>query len=406
MAKWFCSPGALPVVIADELVVLIGGEGAEAKARAVTELRIGGAVEIADVIDVMLADGLSKAPDFFAGQLVGKQFTAVLKGAFLVDVDAAGPGRGLLDGRSKRTLTDIAVDRVKSIAVWQADDERVAADRPLIAGVFSAGQLFCDGSIPSEVRAPAATAAPAAPVAAAAPVPAAAPQPAVVAAEPVSNATVNYDTQAAAMAAPTAAPVQSAAMPKGAGYDGLFGNTTAAGLEDAAVRTEPAEETDASPAEFDETSSAVSAALCPQGHANPPERAQCWQCGQSLSQAKVRRVMRPGLGTLFINDGREVPLAGTVLVGRNPRAERTDSDHIPTLVAVKSDNHDISRTHLRIALEGWQVLLEDLGSTNGTVLREPSGNAQRLRSGQTVIVSDGSTVELGDGVVLTFRGVP
>ena len=42
-------------------------------------------------------------------------------------------------------------------------------------------------------------------------------------------------------------------------------------------------------------------------------------------------------------------------------------------MTVPSPGHDISRTHLEVAPEGWSVVVTDLHSTNGTILVRPGG---------------------------------
>ena len=60
---------------------------------------------------------------------------------------------------------------------------------------------------------------------------------------------------------------------------------------------------------------------------------------------------------------------------------------------------DISRTHLEVAPDGWQIVVTDLHSTNGTTLIRPGGyDQQRLTPGEPVPVQLGSVLELGDGV--------
>ena len=38
------------------------------------------------------------------------------------------------------------------------------------------------------------------------------------------------------------------------------------------------------------------------------------------------------------------------------------------MVKLPSADGDISRTHLRVSLDGWHVLVTDLNSTNGTLV--------------------------------------
>jgi len=68
-------------------------------------------------------------------------------------------------------------------------------------------------------------------------------------------------------------------------------------------------------------------------------------------------------------------------------------------MTVPSANHDISRTHLEVAPAGWQIVVTDLNSTNGTVLvRHGAVDRQQLAPGEPVPAQLGSVIELGDGV--------
>ncbi|MBN1956296.1 MAG: FHA domain-containing protein [Anaerolineae bacterium] len=59
----------------------------------------------------------------------------------------------------------------------------------------------------------------------------------------------------------------------------------------------------------------------------------------------------------------------------------------------------VSRQHARLTLQGGVIVLEDLGSTNGTFV-----NGMRLTSPHTL--ANGDVVGLGESVTLTFYGRP
>ena len=79
---------------------------------------------------------------------------------------------------------------------------------------------------------------------------------------------------------------------------------------------------------------------------------------------------------------------------------------MPRLVTVPSPQHDVSRSHLEVRLEGWHVLLVDLGATNSTTLRRNGQPEVRLRPYEPVLAGTGDVVDLGDGVELTFEDLP
>jgi pSer/pThr/pTyr-binding forkhead associated (FHA) protein len=101
---------------------------------------------------------------------------------------------------------------------------------------------------------------------------------------------------------------------------------------------------------------------------------------------------------LRASDGSTAELDRPVLIGRAPSGDRSAS-RAPRLMTVPSPNHDISRTHVEVATEDWQIVVTDLNSTNGTVLVRPGAvDRQQLAPGEPVTVQLGSVMELGDGV--------
>jgi pSer/pThr/pTyr-binding forkhead associated (FHA) protein len=87
-----------------------------------------------------------------------------------------------------------------------------------------------------------------------------------------------------------------------------------------------------------------------------------------------------------------------VLLGRAPQAVRVSGRELPRLVAVPSPQQDISRTHAEVRVEGEEVLVTDLDSTNGVHVLQPGRGARRLRPGEPRSVRVDETIDLGDGV--------
>lgn len=140
----------------------------------------------------------------------------------------------------------------------------------------------------------------------------------------------------------------------------------------------------------------VLAVVCPYGHPNPPGIRRCTDCGVRVTDLQPHRVAQPALATLRVTDGTQAVLDRVVLVGRAPGKR---GEVAARLLTVPSPAHDISRTHLEIAPDGWRVLVKDLHSTNGTVLVAPDGASRRpLPPGEAVPVPLGSVLELAEGV--------
>ena len=99
-----------------------------------------------------------------------------------------------------------------------------------------------------------------------------------------------------------------------------------------------------------------------------------WMIGK-MTRSRNRSMSRPVLAVLRASDGSTAEVDRAVLIGRAPSAQRS-SARAPRLMTVPSPGHDISRTHLEVAPEGWSVAVTDLHSTNGTILVRP-GEADR-----------------------------
>jgi hypothetical protein len=149
-------------------------------------------------------------------------------------------------------------------------------------------------------------------------------------------------------------------------------------------------------ADDDSRASLVEAKLCPEGHPNPPVVASCAVCGQFLTpgMATIVHVPRPSLGHLELDDGTIVELDHELLVGRNP--DRDDRPERAGLRRVKVVGDKVSRSHLELRYQGWDILVSDCGSTNGTfVVPHPGGQVAALESGRAQLLEAGATVYFG-----------
>ena len=142
--------------------------------------------------------------------------------------------------------------------------------------------------------------------------------------------------------------------------------------------------------------------LCAAGHGNPTHRTECRVCGQRLAGDSVR-FPRPALGLMHTSAGESIELVQNVLAGRNPRASRIQGTVMPRLLPLPHSH--VSGTHLEIRLEGWSVMVVDLGSTNGTFLQRPGQPTLRISETPQLLHSD-DVVQLGHGVDLRFEGLP
>ncbi|MEP6843316.1 MAG: FHA domain-containing protein [Pseudolysinimonas sp.] len=101
-------------------------------------------------------------------------------------------------------------------------------------------------------------------------------------------------------------------------------------------------------------------------------------------------------------DGSRESLSRAVLIGRSPAASPAAPGHEPRLLAIP-DDPDISRTHLRVAVEGDAVVVTDLGSKNGTLITLPGASPRKLRASEPTVVLPGTLIDLGGGTAFTVR---
>ncbi|MGF6832572.1 putative RDD family membrane protein YckC [Paenarthrobacter sp. TE4293] len=113
-----------------------------------------------------------------------------------------------------------------------------------------------------------------------------------------------------------------------------------------------------------------------------------------------RTQMRPGTARaqavlrIRIDDGQDVQLGGSVLLGRNPAPQAGEA--VEQLLPVADPGRSISKTHLHLRVDGDGVWVTDRNSTNGSAVTTPDGLQTRLQPGQAVLVRPGSTVHFGD----------
>lgn len=96
-----------------------------------------------------------------------------------------------------------------------------------------------------------------------------------------------------------------------------------------------------------------------------------------------------------LDDGREVDLTVTVLLGRNPQRSADDPEEVH-LVPASGDGRMISRTHVLIGTDPRGVYVVDRGSTNGTALVTDGGELDPAPEGTQVRVREGQQVSYGN----------
>lgn len=98
--------------------------------------------------------------------------------------------------------------------------------------------------------------------------------------------------------------------------------------------------------------------------------------------------------TAILDDGREVPVGGLVLLGRNPQPR--PGEETAELVKLADETRTVSKSHLALDLDDGGVVVVDRGSTNGSTVTTPEGETTACTPEQRVHVTEGSVVSMGD----------
>lgn len=95
-----------------------------------------------------------------------------------------------------------------------------------------------------------------------------------------------------------------------------------------------------------------------------------------------------------IDDGREVELDRSLLIGRNPAGH--PGEESVQLLPVADPGRSISKTHLHVLAGNGGIWVTDRNSTNGSAVTTPDGIRTALAPGEPTHVRPGSTVHFGD----------
>jgi pSer/pThr/pTyr-binding forkhead associated (FHA) protein len=111
----------------------------------------------------------------------------------------------------------------------------------------------------------------------------------------------------------------------------------------------------------------VEGVLCPRGHFTDPDRSACLTCGTTVpAEADRVRLPRPPLGILVTDGGTIYPVTGDLVIGREPEQSPDVLAGRARALPLRDTARSTSRVHARLTVQGWQVLLSDNASANGT----------------------------------------
>ena len=154
----------------------------------------------------------------------------------------------------------------------------------------------------------------------------------------------------------------------------------------------------------------------PAGHRSPPPRPRwcgasvaleastdlgwpiCRACGLPIVAGAPRAEgPRPPLGTLTWDNGQVNHMPGAVLVGRDVAYDGAVVTGELTPLVPSGANDSMSRVHAELRPSGWDVVILDRGSTNGTFVWDEASKAwQRLSPGEAHVLQAGAVLAFGE----------
>ncbi|WP_308198516.1 FHA domain-containing protein [Actinomadura terrae] len=143
---------------------------------------------------------------------------------------------------------------------------------------------------------------------------------------------------------------------------------------------------------------------CKNEHFNDPRAHYCAVCGISMLQLTLSPFHgpRPPLGVLLLDDGHAIPLVHDQLIGRVAEKAPEVASGRARPLRLTDEEASVSRRHALVRLDEWQVSVVDLGSANGTAVRDPGTEEfRRLPPESPVELRPGATVRIG--LSRTFR---
>jgi hypothetical protein len=105
--------------------------------------------------------------------------------------------------------------------------------------------------------------------------------------------------------------------------------------------------------------------------------------------------------TLQLHDGSVVHVSGSLVLGRDPA--RVDGWPDAGLLTINDPEKTVSKTHAALDSNGDDLVVVDLGSTNGVSVVGPGGDSHDLEPRGRASVAPGSTLELGQYRILVQR---
>jgi FHA domain len=137
---------------------------------------------------------------------------------------------------------------------------------------------------------------------------------------------------------------------------------------------------------------------CSRNHLNDPRVSFCSVCGIRMDQRTGILIdgRRPPLGLLVLDIGATFVLDDNYLLGRNPETDEAVVSGRLRPIRLDDDSGTLSRVHAEIRLQGWDVVLIDRGSANGTYVAAANQPGwTRLAPPEAFVLAPGTHVRTG-----------
>ena len=126
---------------------------------------------------------------------------------------------------------------------------------------------------------------------------------------------------------------------------------------------------------------------------NPPEARSCRCCGVPIGDGngELRVVAVPEVGLLRFSGGRVEALDSDLVIGRHPGKNEARQ----RAVTHAEDDRTVSRRHIEVRLDGWDVIVVNLRKEGGTSVESVRGGFEELPAGTPRKLVPGDTVRFG-----------
>jgi hypothetical protein len=409
-------------LVADHRALLIGG-GPSSDLIEALWARLGGGAPL--LLEQLTAAGLQATPPFALVEPADEGLRVIVRGSATVTVEGDSVTGGAAATWIERILP------MGPVEIHTVASDRSARTLPLVRGVVATARLVSSGAAVQDggLDVPAALASSAAPASfaaapastdsapragapsAAEPVPVVADSPAAGQSAAPSESTIvheNLDLQPAA-SEHTLARATSDSATESTDYDYLFGATVYRSVHDAVVEPESVDsDLPGSPSDdFGATANATIAGdhdgetMFVSKHDRIRARGAR---GAAVSEPSASEPPPPApQPVVVLSTGATHHLDTPLVLGRAPSVSGVPAAELPRLVPLTGGDHDLSRNHVRVEVQGGTVVVTDLNSKNGTTVALPGSGPVRLRGGEPTPVIAGTAIELGGVVTIMIE---